>query len=161
MYIAPGLSLAFQRWWYKKNIYIFFFVLSFIRSIVIYSPTFLSHFHKLQSVFFQMVPRICISLLQSLSYRQLDLSMSRSRVMECCTRWPGLHNPQSSTQLRWFGMSWTAEWRKSSQQVLSIYGNSFKIVVKHYRWSWLRECQEWEKLSSRQRVATLKNLKYI
>ena len=35
-----------------------------------------SHFHKLQSVSFQMVPRICISLLQGLSYRQLDLGMS-------------------------------------------------------------------------------------
>ena len=28
-------------------------------------------------------------------------------------------------------------------------------------WSWLRECQECAKLSSRQKVATLKNLKYI
>jgi hypothetical protein len=42
----------------------------------------------------------------------------RERVMECCIRWPGLHNPPTSTKLRWFGMSWTAEWRKSSQQVL-------------------------------------------
>ena len=25
--------------------------------------------------------------------------------------------PPTSTQLRWFGMSWTTEWRKSSQQV--------------------------------------------
>ena len=32
--------------------------------------------------------------------------------------------PQSSTKLRWFGMSWTAEWRESSQQVLTICGNS-------------------------------------
>ena len=43
---------------------------------------------------------------------------------ECCNRWPGLHNHPTSTKLRWFGMSRTAEWRKSSQQVLSICGNS-------------------------------------
>ena len=58
----------------------------------------------------------------------------------------------------------TAEWRKGSQQVLSIYGNSFKTVGKAFQvttsWSWLRECQECAKLSSRQRVATSKNLKY-
>ena len=55
------------------------------------------------------------------------------RVMECCIRWPGLHNHLTSTQLRWFGMSWTAEWRKSSQQVLSICGNSFKTVGKAFQ----------------------------
>ena len=60
----------------QKKYVFFFFVLSFTRSTVSSSPTFLSHFHKLQSVSFQMVPRKCISLLQVLSYRQLDLSMS-------------------------------------------------------------------------------------
>ena len=49
--------------------------------------------------------------------------------MECCIRWPGLHNHPTSTQLRWFGMNWTAEWRKSSQQVLSICGNYFKNSI--------------------------------
>jgi hypothetical protein len=34
--------------------------------------------------------------------------------------------------LRWFGMSWTAEWRKSSQQALCICGNSFKTVRKAF-----------------------------
>ena len=57
----------------------------------------------------------------------------RRRVMECCIRWPGLHNQPTSTQLRWFGMSCTAEWRKSSQQVLSICGNSFKTVGKSFQ----------------------------
>jgi hypothetical protein len=28
-------------------------------------------------------------------------------VMECYIRGPGLHNHLTSTQLRWFGMSWT------------------------------------------------------
>ena len=88
-------------------------------------------------------------------------SWPRRRVMECCIRWLGPHNHPTSNQLRWFGMSWAAEWRRSSQQVLSICGNSFKLFqVKHSRWSWLRECQARAKLSSRQRVATLKNLKY-
>ena len=57
----------------------------------------------------------------------------RRRVMECCIRWPGLHNHPTSTQLRWFGMSWTAEWRKSSQQMLSMCGNSFKTVGKVFQ----------------------------
>ena len=55
------------------------------------------------------------------------------RVMECCIRWPGLHNHPTSTQLRWIGMSWTADWRKSSQQVLSICWNSFKTVGKTFQ----------------------------
>ena len=55
------------------------------------------------------------------------------RVIECCIRWPGLHNHPTSTQLRWFGVSWTAEWRKSSQQVFSICGNSFKTVGKAFQ----------------------------
>ena len=50
----------------------------------------------------------------------------KRRVMEFCIRWLGLHNHPTSTQLRWFGMSWTAEWKKSSQRVL----NSFKTVGK-------------------------------
>jgi hypothetical protein len=56
---------------YKRKV-VFFFVLSFTRSILLYSPT----FHKVQNVSFQMVPRIYISLLQGLSYRQLVLGMS-------------------------------------------------------------------------------------
>jgi hypothetical protein len=56
----------------------------------------------------------------------------KRRVMECCIRWPGLHNHPTSTQLRWFGMSWTSEWRKRSQQLLSIFGNSFKAVEKAF-----------------------------
>ena len=72
-------------------------------------------------------------------------SWPRRRVMECCIRWPGLHNHPTSTHLRWFGMSWTAEWSKSSQQVLS---NSFKTKKPSGK-SWLRECQECVKLSSR------------
>jgi hypothetical protein len=49
---------------------------------VIYSPTLISHFHKLQRVSFQMVSIICISLLQVLSYRQLDLGMSFQAKIE-------------------------------------------------------------------------------
>ena len=57
----------------------------------------------------------------------------RRRVMECCIRWPGLHN-HPSPQPNWdgFRMSWTTEWRKSSQQVLRICGNSFKTVGKAF-----------------------------
>ena len=43
--IHDGLSLAFQRWWYKKiqNNGCFFFVLYFTRSNVLYSPTLFSY----------------------------------------------------------------------------------------------------------------------
>uniref|UniRef100_A0A8C7L1D1 cGMP-dependent protein kinase n=1 Tax=Oncorhynchus kisutch TaxID=8019 RepID=A0A8C7L1D1_ONCKI len=64
---------------YKRKVF-FFFVLSFTRSIVLYSPMFPSHFHKVQSVSFQMLPRI--SLLQGLSYSQLDLGMSKDLIKE-------------------------------------------------------------------------------
>ena len=60
----------------RKRLLGFFFVFSSTRSIVLYSPTSLSHLLKRQSVSFQMVPIICVSLLQGLSYRQLDLGMS-------------------------------------------------------------------------------------
>ena len=46
--------------------------------------------------------------------------------------WHGLHLHPTSTQLRWFGMSWTADWWKSSQQVLSICEISFKTVGKAF-----------------------------
>ena len=65
-----------------KTIVVFFFVFSSTRYIVLYSPTCNSHFHKLQNVCFQMVPRICMSLLQGLSYRQLDLGMSFQERIE-------------------------------------------------------------------------------
>jgi hypothetical protein len=67
----------------------------------------------------------------------------RWRVMECCIRWPALHNPPTTTQLRWFGMSWTAEWRKSNQQVLSICGNSFKTVGKAFQVGAWPPCPQW------------------
>ena len=54
------------------------------------------------------------------------------RVMECCIRLSGLHNHPTSTQLRWFGMSWPLFLHSAVQQVLSICGNSFKIVGKAF-----------------------------
>ena len=57
----------------------------------------------------------------------------RRRLMEGCIRWPGLHNHPTSNQLRWFGMSWTAEWRKSSHQLLSICRKSIKTVGKAFQ----------------------------
>ena len=47
--------------------------------------------------------------------------LAKKESDECCMRWSGLHNHPTLTQLRWFGLSWTAEWRKSSQQVLSMW----------------------------------------
>ena len=58
------------------------------------------------------------------------LLISRNNSGPCT--WGGEHNHPTSTQLRWFGMSWTAEWRKSGQQVLRIFGNSRKTVGKAF-----------------------------
>ena len=81
--------------------------------------------------------------------------LPRRWVMECCIRWPGLHNPLTSTRLRWFGMSRTAEWRKSSQQVLSICGNAFKTVGKAFKMKLVeRRPRVWRA------VIKAKNLKY-
>ena len=51
----------------------------------------------------------------------------------------------------------------AKQFILTCLKNSWtpsRLLEKHSSWSWLRECQECAKLSSRQWVATLKNLKY-
>ena len=52
---------------------------------------------------------------------------TRRRVMDCCMRWPGLHNHLTSTQSRWFGMSWTAE-------CLAYAGTPSRLLEKHSRW---------------------------
>uniref|UniRef100_A0A674D0M4 Chromodomain helicase DNA binding protein 6 n=1 Tax=Salmo trutta TaxID=8032 RepID=A0A674D0M4_SALTR len=44
----------------------------------------------------------------------------------------GFLTKKESNEVLWFGMSWTAELRKSSQQVHSICGNSFKTVGKAF-----------------------------
>ena len=86
----------------------------------------------------------------------------RRRVMGCCIRWLGLPNHPTSTQLRWFGMSWTAEWRKSSQQVLSICGNFFKTAGKAFQVKLVeklpRVCKA---VKAKSGYCPLKNLKYI
>ena len=52
--------------------------------------------------------------------------------MECWIRWPGLHSHPTSTQLRWFGMSWTAEWRKkettSAQHMWELLQDCWKSI---------------------------------
>ena len=48
---------------------------------------------------------------------------------------------------------------KAANKCSAYEGTSSRLLEKHSSWSWLRECQECAKLSSRQRVATLKNLK--
>jgi hypothetical protein len=63
-----------------------------------------------------------------------------SSVMECCIRWPGLHNHLTSTHLRWFGMSWTTEWRKSINKCSAYVGTPSRLLEINSLWSWLREC---------------------
>ena len=86
--------------------------------------------------------------------------LPRRRVTECCIRWPGLHNPPTSTKWRWFGMSWTAEWRKSSQQVLSVCGNSFKTVGKSFQVNLVERMRRASKAVIKAKGGYLKNRKY-
>ena len=51
-------------------------------------------------------------------------------------------------------------WDKSERRVNEKQTSAQHMLEKYSSWSWLRECQECAKLSSRQRVSTLKNLKY-
>ena len=60
-------------------------------------------------------------------------------------------------------IGWNALGRKEITQIhflraTPVNWNAFQVTTSR---SWLRECQKSAKLSSRQRVATLKNLKYI
>ena len=82
----------------------------------------------------------------------------RRRVMECCIRWPGLHITQP--QPNWDGLGWVGPQSegKAANKCSACVETPLRLLEKHSRWSWLRECQECAKLSSRQRVATLKNL---
>ena len=65
-------------------------------------------------------------------------------------------------QPNWDGLGWVGPQSegKAANKCSAYVGTPSRLLEKHSRWSWLRECQECAKLSSRQRVATLKNLKY-
>ena len=79
----------------------------------------------------------------------------RRREMECCVRWPGLHNHRTSIQIE---MDWHELDRRVKQKQPTSAQHTSRLLEKYSRWNWLRECQECAKLS-RQRVATLKNVK--
>ena len=87
----------------------------------------------------------------------------RRRVMECCIRWPGLHNHPTSIKLRWLGLFGQQSEGKAVKNCSAYVGTPSKLLKKHSRWIWLRECQECAKLSSRQRVTIwrISNIKYI
>ena len=64
-------------------------------------------------------------------------------------------------QLNWYGLGWVGLQSEKKQPTSAQHvGTPSRLLEKHSRWSWLRECQECAKLS-RQNVATLRNLKYI
>ena len=49
---------------------------------------------------------------------------------------------------------------KAANKCSAYVGTPPRLLEKHSRWWWLSECQACAKVSSRQRVATLNNLKY-
>jgi hypothetical protein len=69
--------------------------------------------------------------------------LPRRKVMECCIRWPGLHNHPISTQLRWFGLDCRVGLQSdenAANKCLAYVGTPSRRLEKHSRWSWLREC---------------------
>ena len=66
-------------------------------------------------------------------------------------------------QHNWDGLGWVGpQTEANAANKCSAYvGTHSRLLEKHSRWSWLTECQDCAKLSSRQRVAILNNLKYL
>ena len=62
-------------------------------------------------------------------------------------------------QPNWDGLGWVRlqSEGKAINKCSAYVGTPSRLLEKHSRWSWLRECQGCAKLSSRQRVASLKN----
>jgi hypothetical protein len=85
--------------------------------------------------------------------RAIDIGLG-----EICPNVRFLAWPPQSPDLNPIEMVWDelAECRKSSQQVLSICGNSFKTVGKAFQ---VKLVERFPRVSSRQRVPTLKNPK--
>ena len=75
----------------------------------------------------------------------------------------GVLHKMTWPQPNWDGLGWVGPQSegRAANKCSAYVGTPSRPLENHSRWSWLRECQEWAKLSSRQRVATLKNLKYI
>ena len=73
--------------------------------------------------------------------------------------------PPQSPNLNLIEMVWDELDRrvkeKHPNKCSAYVGTPSRLLEKHSSRSWLRECQEFAKLSSRQREATLKNIKYI
>ena len=73
--------------------------------------------------------------------------------------------PPQSPDLNPIEMVWEELDRKTKEKQAKSAQHMWELLQdcmeKYSRGSWLRECQECAKLLSRQRVSTLKNLKYI
>ena len=63
-------------------------------------------------------------------------------------------------QPNWDDLGWVGPQSegKAANKCSAYMGTPSRLLEKHSRGSWLRYCQECAKVSSRQRVATLKNL---
>ena len=83
------------------------------------------------------------------------------RVMKCCIKMTWL-STITRPQPNWDGLGWVGPQSegKAANKCSAYVRTPSRLLEKHSRWSWLRECQECTKLSLRQRMATLKNLKY-
>ena len=60
----------------------------------------------------------------------------RKRVMECCIRWPCLHNHPTSTQLRWFGLDRRVKEKQptSAQHLWALLQDCWKRIPGELGW---------------------------
>ena len=66
-------------------------------------------------------------------------------------------------QPNWDGLGWVGlqSEGKAAKKCSAYVRTHSRLLEKHSRWSWFRECQECAKLSSRQRVAYLDKFSFI
>jgi hypothetical protein len=76
--------------------------------------------------------------------RSFDPKHASRRVPVCCIRWPGLHNHPTSTQLRWFGMSWTRVKEKQptgAQHMWELFQDCWKSIPHEAGWEKAKSVQ--------------------
>ena len=74
--------------------------------------------------------------------------------------WSAASDDRASTIWDGLWWVWPQSEGKAANKSSAYVGTPSRCLKKHSSWSWLRECQECAKLSPRQRVAILKNLRY-
>ena len=89
----------------------------------------------------------CVCYLNSVKHFFMDKNHGQTRLINVlnCVPTLTLHNTTDGLK------------HKLTWQGAAVHWKLFQVTIS---WIWLAKCQKWEKLSSQQNVATLKNIKY-